>query len=122
MRFLLAGGANTLLGLVLFRAFHALLQGRPYAAATAQALSYAIGVALSYAVNRGWTFRSTGRHGRALPRFLVAHLGALLTSAALIQLAVSTVGLPPIAAWFLATAVTTVLNFVAQRFWVFAEP
>ena len=83
LRFLVTGGANTALGFVLFHAFFRLLGGGAGDAARAQALSYAIGIAASYAVNRRWTFRSEGSHGRHLPRFVAAHLCALALSSTL---------------------------------------
>jgi len=126
LRFLVAGGLNAALNFALFRAFLHLLGGQPSAAGVAQAGAYAIGVTVGYVVNRRWTFRNGGAaeaaaHRRALPRFLAAYLGTLALSTALIQTGVMVVGLSPNLAWVLATGVTTVVNFVAQRYWVFPE-
>lgn len=118
-RFLLIGGLNTALGYVLFRLFLHALGDRPAAAGAAQAGAYAVGIALSYAANRRWTFRSDGSHRRALPRFLAAQLGALALSTSLTQLGVTALGLPPSVAWVLVTGVVTVVNFLTQRYWVF---
>lgn len=120
-RFLAAGGVTAALGFVLFRAFLRLLGGQPRAAWAAQAIAYAICVAVSYALNHAWTFRSDGGHARQLPRFLAAHLGSLTLSSALIQAGASTLRLPLLACWVFATGVTTVTNFALQRFWVFAD-
>lgn len=123
-RFLVAGGLNAALNYVLFRGLLAVLDGRPGAAGLAQGVAYAIGVAVGYVVNRRWTFgagEGPGHaHGRALPRFLAAYGVTLVVGAGLVEAGVRA-GLGPTTSWVLATGVTTVLNFVAQRFWVFPE-
>ena len=120
LRFLAVGGFNTALSYVLFRALLRTLGDRPSAAGLAQALSYGAGVGLSYAANRAWTFRSASAHGRALPRFLAAQLASLALSTVVVQAAVAGAGMRPTLAWVLATGVTTVANFVVQRYWVFS--
>ncbi|HEY0779297.1 MAG TPA: GtrA family protein [Gemmatirosa sp.] len=119
VRFAIAGGFNTALGFVLFRGLLRTFGDRPTMAWVAQSIAYALCVAISYAINSTWTFRSGGGHGRQLPRFLAAHGGSLVLSSALIQIGVTTFALPFAFCWLLATAVTTVTNFVLQRFWVF---
>lgn len=39
----------------------------------ASGLCYCLGLAMSYALNRRWTFRSVTTHRRDLPRFLLAY-------------------------------------------------
>lgn len=119
LRFLVVGGLNTALAFVLFRALLRALGGRPGAAGRAQALAYAAGIAISYAANRGWTFRSDRAHRGALPRFVAAELCALSLSATLVHLGTGVAGLPPSLSWLGATATTTVLNFVTQRYLIF---
>lgn len=121
-RFLLAGGANAALGFVLFHALLRALSGRPAAAGLAQAVSYGAGVAVGYAVNRRWTFRGAGGrpHARTLPRFLATYLTTLALTSAGMQLGVGRLGLRPSVCWVLVTGAATVVNFVAQRYWVFA--
>lgn len=120
LRFLIAGGLNAALNLALFRGLLRLFGDRPGMAWVAQAVAYAFCVAVSYVVNRTWTFRSGGAHGRQLPRFVTAHFGSLVLSSALIQTGVGVLHRPPVVCWVFATGVTTLANFVLQRFWVFA--
>jgi putative flippase GtrA len=120
-RFLVVGGLNTAFCYALFRVFLRALGGRPEAAGLAQGVAYGVGVAVSYAVNRRWTFQSGGAHGRALPRFVAAQLSTLALSTVVIQLAVTAGGLAPTPAWVLATAFTTAANFVTQQYWVFRD-
>jgi putative flippase GtrA len=119
MRFLVSGAANTALGFAIFRVLLFLYGDTTRAIAAAQATAYAIGIAVSYFLNRRWTFRADGTHRREFPRFLAAHLGALVLSSILLQLGVSLLGLPLMVCFILVTGVTTVVNFVVQRFWVF---
>ena len=53
----------------------------------AVAICYVLGVALSYTLNRQWTFKSTSAHSRDLPRFLAAYgIGFIFTILAITQL------------------------------------
>lgn len=52
----------------------------------AAGLCYVLGVALSYALNRRWTFASEASHGRDLPRFLLAYGIGLASTMATITL------------------------------------
>ena len=115
----MVGGANTALGYCTFRLALRALGDRPAASGLAQAVAYAIGICISYLLNRRWTFDANNAHGRAVPRFLAAQLVALALSTSLIQLGVIGFGLRPTVSWVLATGVVTVVNFSTQRFWVF---
>ena len=119
LRFLLVGGFNTAITYGTFRALLRLFGDRPSAAGITQALAYGAGVAVSYAANRSWTFKSDHAHGRTVPRFVASQLFSLALSTFVVQVAVTVAGLHPTAAWVLATSFTTVANFVAQRYWVF---
>lgn len=46
----------------------------------ASGLCYGLGVALSYLLNRRWTFDSQGGHSRDLPRFILAYGAGLLVT------------------------------------------
>ena len=118
-RFLTVGALNTALSYALFRSFLALLGGRASAAALAQAGSYAVGIGISYAANRMWTFASDRAHRRALPRFVAAQFCALWISATLVHVGTVVLGLSPSLSWAGATGVTAVLNFLTQRYVVF---
>lgn len=61
-------GTNVLLYAAFLGLFYA---GVP--AITASAICYVAGVALSYLLNRSWTFKSQAGHRRDMPRFLLAY-------------------------------------------------
>ncbi|GJG87960.1 hypothetical protein tb265_31410 [Gemmatimonadetes bacterium T265] len=121
-RFLVAGGTNAAGTFLIFRLLLRVAGDQRWAASLAQASAYATGVAVSYVVNRRWTFGSTAPHGRTAVRFLVAHGGSLLLSLLTIQLGVWSGRLTASVWWVIATGATTVTNFVLQRYWVFAHP
>lgn len=121
VRYLIAGGANTTFGFLLFRGLLHLLKDRPSAVWIAQSTAYMACVIVGYTVHHAWTFRSDGPHGRQVPRFAAAHLGNAVLSSALMQVGVAVLHLPLVAWWVLVAGVTTAVNFVLQRSWVFGH-
>lgn len=119
VRFILAGGANAALTSALFWGLLRAFAASPHAAGLAQATSYGVGIVLSFAVNRRWTFRSEGAVRGEAVRFVVAHLSALTLSSLVLQAAISKGHMPVAPAWLGVAALTTVANFVVQRRWVF---
>lgn len=87
-------------------------------AGTSQMLSFGAGILWSFLLNRSWVFR--GHAGDyAFIRFLFLQL-LLLTSTSLAIEAASRV-FPgwQVASWFAVMAVSTVVNFLLMRIWVF---
>jgi putative flippase GtrA len=120
-RFLGVGVVNTLVSFGVFRGLLAALPRVPGSAALAQTVATALAMCCSYALNRAWTFRSGARRGPELARF-VASQGALLAlSSVLLEIAIHGYHLPPTASWLAVTAGMTVLNYLGQRYWVFAS-
>jgi putative flippase GtrA len=68
LRFALVGLANTAVGLGAIFAVMFFLETGP---AMANAIGYAFGLAVSFTLNRGWTFSDKGRAAVLLPRFLL---------------------------------------------------
>ena len=60
------------------------------------ALCYVLGVAMSYLLNRRWTFESNSTHRRDLPRFALAYVVGLFVTVVSMLLLVTPLG-PPIA-------------------------
>ncbi|GAA4010156.1 hypothetical protein GCM10022280_04180 [Sphingomonas swuensis] len=124
VRFVLVGGSNFLLGMLLFQAVWAI--GAPlgsWRTPAAQAVAYAIGTAWSFFWNRQWVFRSTdgsagGVGGEAL-RFIVAQVLCLLVSTVLVTAAIDGAGLPPLVGWPVAMLPLVLLNYILISRWVF---
>lgn len=116
-RFAAVGVANTLVDFGVFTLLAQLLGVNVYAA---QVIGYSAGVVNSYVLNRSWTFRSRERFfGPALVKFLLLSVCMLLLSTAILYLCYDVAGLPKLIAKAVATAVTMVVNFLVNRFWVF---
>ena len=58
------------------------------------ALCYVLGVAMSYLLNRSWTFASNSTHRRDLPRFVLAYVAGLLVTLVSRLLLVTPLGAP----------------------------
>jgi putative flippase GtrA len=118
LRFLVVGVANTFAALGLIFIAKAWLG---LGDATANALGYALGLSLSFTLNRRWTFRHGGALGRSVPAFLLVQALAyglnLLCVLALIDWGMNaylaqTLGIPPY----------TLASYLGSRYLVFAEP
>lgn len=86
----------------------------------ATAIAFLLSFAYTYVMQR-LAFRSRAAHGRALVRYCILVAVNTVATAAMVQ-AISGTS----AGWFggkvLATAVTTVWNYFAYRYWVFRQP
>jgi len=116
VRFLLVGGLNTLTGLGLIfiaKGFFGVGDVQ------ANAFGYSVGMLVSYALNRSWTFAHRGSAGRSFLLFLVvqgsAYLLNLFCVMGLIRLGVDTylaqaLGVPPY----------TIVSYLGSRYIAFA--
>jgi len=118
-RFLIVGLTNTAISYLAFRTLLWALVDVAGRAAIAQAFAYAIGIGWSYLWNSRWTF--AGSPGGRFARFLAVQLACLAVSALAVGALVDVAGLPPTVSWLTVMAVITVANFLATRYWVFAE-
>jgi putative flippase GtrA len=118
-RFIVSGGLFTALGYALFRLFLWLLGDVPAAPALAQVCTYSLCIPSAYMLNNWWTFQGSALTERKPIRFVATYLSALALSAVIIQLGVTVFHLTASVSWFMATALTTIMNFGLQRFWIF---
>lgn len=114
-KFLFVGLANTLVALlIIFTAKAGLEMGD----ASANALGYAVGLLLSFTLNRRWTFRHSGSVTRSLPVFLtvqaVAYLFNLLSVLWLIAQGMDAYG-----AQVCGILPYTAISFLGSRFLAF---
>lgn len=118
IRFAGIGGICTALQYLILILLVTLLDVHPVTASTT---GYILSALLNYQLNRVYTFRSGAAHLHALPRFFAIVLVGLLLNAAVLGFMVSILGIHYIAGQIIATAVTLVWNFIANRSWTFAE-
>jgi putative flippase GtrA len=117
LRFGLVGLANTAVGLGVTYAAMAFGGAGPYAA---NGLGYAVGLCVSFVLNRRWTFRSTGAPRREAARFLTTFAVAYGVNLAVLHAAVAGLGVDPYLAQPIAMAFYTAIFFVLSRAFVFA--
>ncbi|WP_058303294.1 GtrA family protein [Gorillibacterium timonense] len=141
LKFGIVGVANTFVDFAVYTILYYF--GVPYR--VAQCFSYAAGTLNSYILNKKWTFAakakdsdqsvqtgSTPGSGEAgsvrridypqAIRFLIVNLISLGVSLVLLGFLKEQLGLHAIAAKLLVTVVTTLLNFVGSKLWVFRKP
>lgn len=101
------------------------LDGR-YAAA--KSISFLAGTTVSYVLNKRWTFGSTASDPRQTVQFVVLYGLTFVVNVA-VNTSLVHVGLraglaeamAASGAFLTATAISTVLNFIGQKLWVFRE-
>ena len=126
LRFVVVGGSNFLIGMLLFQlAWQAGAQLGAARTPSAQAFSYGIGMVWSFCWNRKWVFRSpdgplTRVSGEAL-RFAISQIVCLLISTFLVTALIDGIGLPPLIGWLTAMAPLVLLNYYLVSRWVFAS-
>jgi putative flippase GtrA len=85
----------------------------------ANALGFIVSVMTNYYLNRRWTFRSTGRVSRELPKFLTVSLVAYAGNLVVFTLARTQLQLGPVTSQLVAIAVVFPINFLANKLWSF---
>jgi putative flippase GtrA len=116
LRFATVGVTNTVLSLALYAALLGL--GTFYLAASA--VAFAVATLNSYALNRRWTFRSTGRRSPEVLRFYLVSAAGLALNLALLSLFVEDVSLPSLVAQLAVIPLVSVVTFTWNRRWTFA--
>ena len=83
--------------------------------------AFAVAVTNNFWWNRHWTFRvRTGHAGFQAARFFTVSVCAFLFAAAVLELLVSVVGVPPVAAQATSLIAATPLNFIGNKMWSFS--
>jgi putative flippase GtrA len=115
-RFLLVGVANTCAGLLVIYAAKWLLQ---WSDLPANALGYAVGLAISFRLNSRWTFAYLGAHGPALARFVLSTAIAYGANLATVMLALHVLGLNGYLAQALGVPPYTLTAYLLSKYFVF---
>ncbi len=117
-RFLLVGCANTAIG------YGAILFLQYFLSAghmTANAIGYLIGGAVSYLLNKSFTFRSARAHSEALPRFVSVVASCYLINLLVLEVSVSQWQFPAAIAQGLAVLSYVLSFYVLSRQVVFRD-
>jgi putative flippase GtrA len=87
----------------------------------AMTLVFGVGIAVTFVVNRAWSFQSRRRAGGAFARYVMTYVaGYALNLAALVAL-VDVAGYRHELVQLAMIVVVAVVMFLLQRYWVFAE-
>lgn len=118
------GGISTLIQFLLLILF---VESRLLSEVTASAVGYMLSSLFNYWANYRYTFRSSSSHAQTFPKYVLAVAVGLSTNtllfAAFLWLFNNYLTLlwveHYLAAQFLATGTTVVLNFVVHKFWIY---
>lgn len=116
-RFVTAGAMNTAVGLGLIYAGMAL----GLSDVVANLVGYALGITLSFCVNRRWTFDHHGSLGPAAVRFTAAVMAAYLTNLAALFLTRDALELSPWLAQAAGVGPYAIVLYLLSHFWVFRK-
>ncbi len=116
-RFGIVGASGYVVNLATFAVAVSLLHLGHRAAAT---LAFCVAVSNNFAWNRHWTFRARGGDARRQAvRFLTVSVVAFLGNLAVLEVLVSVLETPELAAQAIAVVAGMPLNFVGNKLWTF---
>ena len=118
-RFISVGVANTLVGLLVIYAAKWLLR---LGDVPANALGYAVGLLLSFALNSRWTFAYRGPYLPALVKFVAVVLVAYAMNLFTVLGAISYFGLNGYIAQAMGIVPYTLTTYLASKYLVFRSP
>jgi putative flippase GtrA len=116
VRYLIAGGLSFLVDFGLLALLHNVFG---WAVWLATGVAFLVSFAFTYTIQRAFSFLSTSPHGRALVRYTILVGFNTLATVAIVSL-VNTSVIGWAGGKIVATIVTTVWNYFAYRYWVFA--
>jgi putative flippase GtrA len=117
-RFIVVGTVNTLVGLVVI---YLCKWAFGLGDVPANLCGYAIGLAVSFVLNRQWTFRHRGAWVPALLRYLVVFLLAYLLNLATVLAAIHGLGLNSYVAQAVGIVPYTISFYLGSRFFSFSR-
>lgn len=82
-------------------------------------LGFLVGAIVNYLLSYRFVFQSRKRHVEAMRQFFAVASVGLLLNAAIMALAVQTLGLHYLLSQLLATGIVLLWNFAGNRFWTF---
>jgi putative flippase GtrA len=116
-RFAVVGVLNTAIGLAAIYSVMFFFQTGP---AIANVLGYAIGLVVSFVLNRVWTFNSSRPIGHVLPKYLLVAATCYLLNLGVVLVATSALSVNPYLAQLLGVVIYTVSMFFGCRIFVFS--
>ena len=118
LRYALVGVANTALGFGCILLLQNVVGADPR---VANGVGFAVGMMLSYFLNRRFAFQSTRAHATAMPAFMISAAISFAVNIIVLQLGLSVIGLADVYAQCLAVASYTVCFYLLNRYVVFTR-
>lgn len=119
IKFLVVGLANTLSGLSVIYLAKWLLE---FGDVSANVVGYTVGISLSFALNKRWTFRHEGAYLTSLIRFLIVIGVAYLANLATVLTAIEVLRMNSYLAQALGIVPYTALTYLGSRYFAFNRP
>jgi putative flippase GtrA len=121
LRFLVVGGANTVLGYGLFVVFHAVLGSQvPYLVLLVP--TYAVSIPIAFTSQRLLVFDTHGNAWVDFARYTLVQLSSVGLNAAVLALLVEVAGLPVVFGQLVALAVVIVATYFSHALFSFRRP
>lgn len=118
-QFLIVGAISTVLNYSVYALFYLVVM---VSYEKSFITGFVSGVALSYFLNRAWTFQvKFGSHRRDVWRYCTVYGTSLLFGIFFIRSAVEISEIDPLLANLGGIFVTTFINYIGVRFWVFSQ-
>lgn len=115
--FLIAGSISVVVDYVCYQGFMEIFS---FERSIAKGISFFCGAAAGFVLNKVWTFQSAKSVRRELPKYISLYLCTAWINARVNQEIVRNLN-NEIFGFLVATGVSTVLNFLGQKFFVFAK-
>lgn len=114
-RFLIGGGSAVLVDLIVYQLLRSAIGVTP-----AKAVSYVAGAAVGFIINKLWTFESKHFRISEIGKYVVLYAISAGANAGVNRIVLTLFG-STMFAFLCATGVSTIMNFLGQKFFVFRK-
>ncbi len=115
-RFLIGGGSAVIVDYMVYRVLLMAGAGMSFS----KGISYVCGAIAGFLINKFWTFESKNFCRMEILRYIILYAISACINAGVNKLVISVVNVQ-IAGFFVATGVSTVINFLGQKYFVFMK-
>lgn len=116
LKFLVGGGSAVVIDYIIYQ----VLLSIGWNLSASKAVSYVCGAAAGFVINKLWTFESRGFSKAEIIKYVVLYAFSACVNACVNRLVVMLLGMA-LFAFLCATGVSTVMNFIGQKFFVFVK-
>ena len=116
LRFLVGGGSAVVVDFIGYR----LLVALGVDMSVSKAVSYVLGAAVGFVINKFWTFECKELSANEIVRYVILYLCSAMINAG-VNFVVMKLFQVTLLAFLCATAGSTIINFLGQKFYVFSK-